>query len=229
MNISIDNKKSNNLFNINKDNINEKYIIFKKNGKLFPTWIVDNFRNFILEEIKLDDKNDPCNTNNKLDNILYKYQIFISAYLSTNSPYRDILLYHGLGSGKTISAINIFNVLYNYSNNYTLFLMIKASLHDEPWLKSLKKWLIEEKQLNNINFVHYDAPNASDVFKKSLLSSNVSKEKIFIIDEAHNFIKNVYSNISKKVGKKALEIYNGIILEKKKIKTFMLYVYQEHL
>lgn len=219
MNISIDNKKSNNLFNINKDNINEKYIILKKNGKLFPTWIVDNFRNFILEEIKSDDKNDPCNINNKSDNILYKYQIFISAYLSTNSPYRDILLYHGLGSGKTISAINIFNVLYNYSNNYTLFLMIKASLHDEPWLKSLKKWLIEEKQVNNINFVHYDAPNASDVFKKSLLSSNVGKEKIFIIDEVHNFIKNVYSNISKKVGKKALEIYNGIILEKKKNKN----------
>lgn len=211
-------KKTQDLFHVNVDNTYDKYINFKKNGKLFPIWILNNFKNFILDDINLNDENDPCVLTNNKSNKLYKYQIFISAYLSFRSPYKDILLYHGLGSGKTISAINIYNVLYNTTENITLFLLIKASLHDEPWLKDLKKWLLEEKQMNNINFIHYDAPNASDVFKKALLSSNINKQKLFIIEEAHNFIKNVYSNISKKVGKKALEIYNGIILEKKKNK-----------
>ena len=35
-------------------------------------------------------------------NILpYKHQQFVSDYMSTHSPYRGVLLYHGLGSGKT--------------------------------------------------------------------------------------------------------------------------------
>lgn len=35
------------------------------------------------------------------------YQHFVSQYISQRSPYKSILLYHGLGSGKTCSAITI--------------------------------------------------------------------------------------------------------------------------
>lgn len=39
------------------------------------------------------------------------YQHFVSQYLSSRSPYRSLLLYHGLGSGKTCSAITIAEAL----------------------------------------------------------------------------------------------------------------------
>jgi superfamily II DNA or RNA helicase len=35
------------------------------------------------------------------------YQHFVSQYISHRSPYKGLLLYHGLGSGKTCSAITI--------------------------------------------------------------------------------------------------------------------------
>ena len=43
-----------------------------------------------------------------------------------------------MGSGKTVTAINIFNALYSsFGNNFDLILLIKKSLKDEPWLKDL--------------------------------------------------------------------------------------------
>ena len=42
------------------------------------------------------------------------YQHFVSQYLSKRSPYRGILLYHGLGSGKTCSAIGVCEEMRDY-------------------------------------------------------------------------------------------------------------------
>lgn len=38
---------------------------------------------------------------------LSAYQKFIKAYMSANTPYKSVLLYHGLGTGKTCAAIGI--------------------------------------------------------------------------------------------------------------------------
>ena len=44
-----------------------------------------------------------CNADFELTN----HQFFVKNYLSPNTPYNSLLLYHGLGTGKTCSAINI--------------------------------------------------------------------------------------------------------------------------
>lgn len=41
---------------------------------------------------------------------LLPHQLFVKNFLSKNTPYRSILLYHGLGSGKTCSAIGICEI-----------------------------------------------------------------------------------------------------------------------
>ena len=46
----------------------------------------------------------------------YKYQEFIRDYMRAASPYRGILVYHGLGSGKTCSSIAAAEALYGTSN-----------------------------------------------------------------------------------------------------------------
>ncbi len=70
----------------------EKYIDFKINGRLFPTWVVANFKKFKLPEIITKDDEDPCNTGqSKFE--LRKYQLFASKFLDYKSPYQDILIY----------------------------------------------------------------------------------------------------------------------------------------
>jgi hypothetical protein len=66
------------------------YPNLKINGRLFPIWILKNFKKYKLPEIIRKDDEDPCQIKTKLE--LRKYQEFIGAYLSYDSPYHDIML-----------------------------------------------------------------------------------------------------------------------------------------
>jgi superfamily II DNA or RNA helicase len=193
------------------DNIN-----LNKNGRLFPLWVLSNFKKYQLPEIIRKKDVDPCNFTIKKE--LNKYQEFIGKYLDYRSPFKDILIYHGLGSGKTVSAINIYNVLYNYTPDWNVFIIIPASLRNDPWLKDLNNWLTSKNfkdKMENIVFVHYDSPYADRDFLEKIKKVDSSKKTMFIFDEVQKFIRNVYNNISTKKGKRAQVIYDYIQQEKK--------------
>jgi superfamily II DNA or RNA helicase len=173
-----------------------------------------NFKKFTLPEVIRGEGEDPCNE--KIVNELTLYQRFVGQFVSYKSPFKDILIYHGLGAGKTVSAVNIYNVLYNYTPKWNVFLLIKASLKNDPWLKDLKNWLKKhEEMMKNIKFISYDAPNADEQFIEATKKSDAANNNLFIVDEAHNFIRNVYGNKTSKQGKRAQVIYDAIIQEKK--------------
>jgi|SaaInlStandDraft_4_1057021.scaffolds.fasta_scaffold01619_7 superfamily II DNA or RNA helicase len=199
-----------NLYSLKK-----KYINFKIDGRLFPSWVLANFKTYALPDVlKKEEKPRVKETHKRL----HLYQRFLSQYLDYKSPYRDILIYHGLGSGKTASAINIYNALYNYTPGWNVFILIKAALHNEPWLSDIKSWLSDDEyefRFKNIIFIHYDAPNADKQFQDAIRKVDSSKKSLYIIDEAHNFIRNVYSNISSGFGRRAQVIYDYIIQDKK--------------
>lgn len=202
-----------------------KYVDLKTNGRLFPTWVLHNFKKFKLPSIIRKDNEDPCSAVVKLE--LRKYQEFLGQYLSPTSPYNSILLYHGLGSGKTATCINLINILYNYNHNINVIFLIKASLHNDPWMIELYTWLgrnpdetsVEDvKKLaryNTLHFCHYDSPYADKDFMNIINGIDTTKTTMYIIDEVHNFINNVYSNINSKIGKRAKTIYEYILHEKK--------------
>ena len=186
------------------------------NGRIFPVWILKNFAKYKLPEIIRKDDEDPCQIKTKLE--LRKYQEFIGTYLDYRSPYHDILIYHGLGSGKSATTINLYNVLYNASSGWNIFLIIKAALHDDPWESGLKKWLAQQDydhRYSNIHWVHYDSPFADTEFMDVIKNTDSSLKNMYIIEEAHNFISNVYSNLSSKKGKRAINIYDYILQDKK--------------
>lgn len=203
----------------------EKYVDLRNNGRLFPSWILKNFKEYKLPPILRKENEDPCNINVKIE--LRKYQDFIGKFLNPTGPYNDILLYHGLGSGKTATAINVLNLLYNYDHNSNIIILIKASLQDDPWLKDLRLWAWRDASENNvqnisklrifknIHFVHYDSPYAEKDFLNVIKSLDISRPTLYIIDEVHNFIRNVYSNINSKIGKRAQVIYEYILRERK--------------
>ena len=184
-------------------------------GKLFPIYIMDKFKEFHLEEIIEDPNVDPCSL--KIKKELKEYQVFISKYLEYNSPFHDILIFHGLGTGKTASAVNLINVLYNYNPDWNIFVILPATLKETAWFKNLEEWLQQETKSEikgKINFISSNSPTADKEFLEITKKVDSSKKSLYIIDECHNFIHNVYSNM-KSGGKKALTIYSHIINEKK--------------
>jgi SNF2 family N-terminal domain. len=194
----------------------DKYIDLKINGRLFPSWVLANFKHFKLPDMVKVSNEDPCFRKSKLE--LRKYQVFLSRYLDFNSSYKNILIYHGLGSGKTTSAINIYNMLYNYTPGWNVFILIKATLKNHPWMSDLNVWLKEEERkfrFENIIFVSYDSPIADKSFMDAVKNADSSKKSMYIIDEVHNFIRNVYSNISTRQGRRAVSIYDYIIQDQK--------------
>merc|ERR1711934_404055 len=110
-----------------------KEISLTKNGRIFPLWVLKNFKKYELPKIIRKEGEDPCNE--VIKNELNLYQKFIGQYLNYRSPFKDILIYHGLGSGKTATAINIYNVLYNYTPKWNIIIFIPASLRNDPWMK----------------------------------------------------------------------------------------------
>lgn len=82
------------------------------------SWVLDNKREFV-DFMKTQFKNDVTEEERKPQYIwdaaknelkkgeIYSHQKFISSFIQENSPYRGVLLYYGLGSGKTLGSINI--------------------------------------------------------------------------------------------------------------------------
>jgi len=208
-----DNYKNDRYESVSKD----KYVDLKVNGRLFPTWVMANFKKYKLPPIIRADGEDPCQMKSGEKMELRKYQLFVSKYLDYKSSFKDVLIYHGMGSGKTVSSINIYNMLYNYTPGWNVFILIKASLKDDPWLKDIKTWLSKQEyeyRFKNIIFIHYDSPFADRNFLDAIKTVDSSKKNLYIIDEVHNFISNVYSNISTGKGKRAQIIYDYIIQDK---------------
>ena len=59
----------------------------------------------------------------------FRYQRFIKEYIRQSSPYRGVLVYHGLGSGKTCSSIAAAEALYGIANKRVI-VMTPQSLRD---------------------------------------------------------------------------------------------------
>ena len=67
-----------------------KYILEQR--KAYVNWINSEFYDKIIDESE-----DP-----KIKN---SYQLFVKGYLSLESPFRGLLVYHGLGTGKTATSV----------------------------------------------------------------------------------------------------------------------------
>lgn len=76
---------------------NEFYEKITKKKEFYQT----KYQNDHYENIKIEDK---CN--NSMFNV-ENHQVFLSRFMSPQTPYKSLLLFHGVGTGKTCAAITI--------------------------------------------------------------------------------------------------------------------------
>ena len=146
-------------------------------------------------------------------------QKLIRDYMTENSPYRGVLLYHKLGSGKTCSAIGVSENL----NRKTIVILPKSLENNfigTPGKEGLKfcgnplyRGANGDKLINKrYSFVSSDAYNTLDQIKRL---GNLDNHTV-IIDEVHNLISMMVNE-----GKQGREIYQ-MFMKAKNIKIVAL-------
>ena len=96
-------------------------------------------------EPKIDVDRDASEIADELCNAEFElapHQAFVRNFLSFQTPYNGLLLYHGLGSGKTCSAISVCEEMRSYMQQMgiTKRIMIVASPNVQDNFKIMKFW-----------------------------------------------------------------------------------------
>ena len=114
---------------------------------------------------------------------LMPHQLFVKNFLSFQTPYNSLLLYHGLGTGKTCSAIGISEEMRNYmrqtgitqrimviaspnvQNNFRLQLFDERKLKMEGGIWNLNTCIgntllneINPSSVQNLSLIHISEP-----------------------------------------------------------------------
>jgi hypothetical protein len=98
---------------------------------------------------------------------MYEYQKFVREYVRQASPYRGVLVYHGLGSGKTCSSIAAAEALFSV-NKKRIIVMTPFSLRDN-FIREITFCGFRHFRTNNF-WVELDSSTAINrVFAKEIL------------------------------------------------------------
>ena len=127
--------------NIDKERLptkKEKVILssssyYMNNRQKFTSFINNHFKPY-KEQFKLLKTTQSCGSNNTGEFKLLLHQKLVRDYLNFYTPYRGLLLFHGLGSGKTCTSIAIAEGLKTSQN---VLIMTPASLR-RNYIEELK-------------------------------------------------------------------------------------------
>lgn len=187
------------------------------NRKGFNKWVYDTF--------KYDNTNAAKNYEKKDIIHLFPHQRLVRDYMQYDSPYRGILLYHGLGVGKTCASIAAAEGFLE--NHKKVIIMVPASLAINYKQEIMRCASIGNPSYKIWNYVEFDSENfntdafiSKDFAKKrkykvwlpyipsdvKVIKKGVSwkalkpEEKDAVSDSLYNIIDNKYTFIN----------YNGL-------------------
>ena len=124
---------------------------------------------------------------------LQPHQAFVKNFLSFQTPYNSLLLYHGLGTGKTCSAIGVCEEMRDYSKQtgFTKKIIIVAS---ENVQDNFKSQLFDERNLKQQDGIWTAGGCVGNKLLKEINPMNIrgiSREKI--ISQINNLINANYT------------------------------------
>ena len=137
-----------------------KYILEQR--KAYVNWINSEFYDKII-----DGSDDP-----KVKN---SYQLFVKGYLSLETPFRGLLVYHGLGTGKTATSVITAEGLSPLNINTFL----PASLEGN-YISEIKKFATDTFNIESNNWVFFtlDEINKNDTIRKYIYEEIGMKKEI---------------------------------------------------
>jgi hypothetical protein len=123
---------------------------------------------------------------------LQPYQQFVKNFLSSQTPYNSLLLFHGLGTGKTCSSIGVCEEMRDYmkQSGLTKRIIIVAS---ENVQDNFKSQLFDERNLKLVNGIWNIKSCIGNKLIKEINPTNikgVSKAKL--ISQIKNLINTYY-------------------------------------
>jgi len=184
------------------------------------TRIFKNYRAKDVGPVDQEDKDvDLCQARTGPGRELLPYQKLVRDYLLAETPYRGLLVYHGLGSGKTCSAIAVAESLMS---THKIFVMLPASLQanfkgelrkcGDPFYQEEQHW-----ETRNIR-QHTDIDHAKSLgISQKFLDSHM-KYFVTVPDRPANF-KDQPADIRKGISEQITDVidqrftfinYNGI-------------------
>jgi len=105
-------------------------IFMPYNRRGIHRFIIEAYRTYILSKPREDPVGNACEQMSKVSSSTitnFAYQEFVRDYMQRGSPYRGILVYHGLGSGKTCTSIATMEGL-RHGGSKKIFVMTPATL-----------------------------------------------------------------------------------------------------
>jgi len=202
---------------------------YMNNRKIFIQKLTELFRPHKNEILNIEDKVS-CDKRSTSDVFnLLTHQKIVRDYLNLYTPYRGLLLYHGLGSGKTCSSIAIAEGM---KSNKKVFVLTPASLKMN-FFSEIKKCGDEIYKKNQYwEFISIEGTDYANVLSKALSLStkyikdkrgawlvNINKESNYeslnsedkesLDEQLNEMIRNKYTDIN----------YNGMNESKMKVLT----------
>jgi hypothetical protein len=200
--IDLDNVDYNTYLN-NKELLNRKYISEHENkfSNLYPSLDDGDFNIKIAEkkefnETKYDgtiyDIEEQAKKLCEADFELVPHQLFVRNFLSFQTPYNSLLLYHGLGTGKTCSAITVSEEMRSYLKQLGIAqrIIVVASPNVQ---ENFKLQLFDDRKLKLVDGLWNLRACTGNKYLKEINPMNMkglSKEKV--IKQINSIINNSY-------------------------------------
>lgn len=111
---------------------------------------------------------------------LYNHQSFLSNFINPNTPYKGLLLFHGVGTGKTGAAISIAeNFKYMVKKyNTKIHILVPGPLLKENWKDEIIKFTGKDYMKDIINQIGYLDEHEENIAKKNALKEALQYYKI---------------------------------------------------
>ena len=186
-----------------------------------PIYNIENHSNFLCHEKEFE---------------LLPHQMFVRNFLSSQTPYNSLLLYHGLGTGKTCSAISVCEQQRSYqqqtNNKKKIWIIASPNVKE-----NFKMQLFDYRKLKKINGVWNLRACTGNTYLKEINPMNIknlSRELVIrevkkIIKSAYNFIGYTeFSNLIEKILKLGKGERKQLQLLKKKFSDTLIVIDEVH-
>ena len=175
------------------------------NRAKFTTWIDKQFKYGKAPKPVCSECTDgECSVHTKKSIRQFPHQEFVKDYMQYSSPYRGLLLYHSLGSGKSATSIAAAEILMN---NMDVCVLLPASLHPN-YVNEVRKSGRRYFELQQ-HWTKNPSPSPEDIRKLKIDPAKVKRHKGLWVPDASK--PSNFNSLSPEEAKQVTEQTQNII------------------